>query len=147
VVSIIFQILSDRNTAQDFLIFTATQHPTNGSCWFFKVLPTKRTTPSLGIPPTAVGGLLKSYLQRERHPVWNSTNGSWWFFKVRTYKENDTQFGNSTNGSWWSFKVLPTKRERHRVWNSTNGSWWFFKVPTYKENDIQFGNSTNGSWW
>src|SRR5262249_5549114 len=40
-------------------------NPTNGSWWFLQVLSTKnRHQPNCRIPPTAVGGSFKSFLQK-----------------------------------------------------------------------------------
>src|SRR5215510_44973 len=90
-------------------------NPTNGSWWIVQVLSTNirlfvsheshqrqlvdRSSPFYKhptfclprIPPTAVGGSFKSFLQNRRPLNWR----------------------NPTNGSWWIIHVLPTSTEKN----------------------------------
>src|SRR5215217_9098599 len=83
------------------------RNPTNGSWWIVQILSTNTVPPSSreshqrqlvdrsdpfykhgtpefsGIPPTAVGGSFRSFLQT-RYPrvLGNPTNGSWWIVQI-----------------------------------------------------------------
>jgi hypothetical protein len=94
-----------------FLILFATQKfaANAGSLRFFSqrlssdLTARKRLcTKSPKIPPTAVGGLLRSFLNNlQNTPHSNSTNGSWWILQVRT----KVGLEQSTNCRWWYSKL------------------------------------------
>ena len=44
---------------------TKVLNPTHGSGWFIQMLSTRSLHRSVGIPPTAVGGLFKSLLRKD----------------------------------------------------------------------------------
>src|SRR2546427_648708 len=88
------------------------------------------------IPPTAVGGLFKSSLQRkaESGGFPNPTHGSGWIVQVQPTKEGRSRGSpNPTHGSGWMVQVQPTKEGRSRRFpNPTHGSGWIVQVQPTK---------------
>jgi len=97
------------------------------SRWLVKVQATHGASATTQIPPTAVGGSLKTSLPQKPADA-NTTDSSRWIIKVQpTQKPADA---NTTDSSRWIIKVQPTQKPADA--NTTDSSRWIIKVQPTK---------------
>jgi len=83
------QILSTRETG-------FSRNPTHGSGWMVQILSTRKQV-SVGIPPTAVGGWFRSFLQGNR--FLNPTHGSGWMVQILSKRKHQVSLQISSTPS------------------------------------------------
>src|SRR5262249_27090574 len=81
---------------------------TNGSWWFVQILSTKTRPLRLRMPPTAVGGSFRSFLQKRARFVSECHQRQLVVRSDPFYKNAPASSPNATNGSWWFVQILST---------------------------------------
>src|SRR6185436_8571292 len=84
------------------------ENPANGSWRIVQVLPTTHNLSEPRIPPTAVGGLFKSFLQRTTSASRESRQRQLADCSSPSYNAQPQRAENPANGSWRIVQVLPT---------------------------------------
>src|SRR6266496_2716687 len=102
------------------------KNPTHGSGWMFQILSTENWARCTKMPPTAVGGWFRSFLQRTGPAAQKSHPRQWVDGSDPFYRELGPLHKNATDGSGWMFQILsPENSARSTKMPPTAVGGWF----------------------